>query len=164
MKIIVIGHGRHGKDEFCERLGLPFESSSMVAAEEVVFPLLINMYPDAKTCFEDRHNHRALWFTLIQHYNAEDKAKLGRKILAKQDVYCGVRDSQELRALQSDSQYEDLLTVWIDASKRVQLEDESSINVTKDYADVIIKNNGTLEEFHQAIAQFKHDYRLEAYD
>lgn len=67
-KLLVIGHGRHGKDTVCEMLrdhyGLRFTSSSMFCAERIMLPYF-NSHPDlpsyktAEECFNDRHSTSA---------------------------------------------------------------------------------------------------------
>ena len=39
------------------------------------------------------------------------------------------------------------LIVWVDASDRLPLEPATSFNIDKSCADIIINNNGTLDEF-----------------
>jgi hypothetical protein len=46
------------------------------------------------------------------------------------------------------------LVVWVDASDRLPAEDASSFNIDKSCADIIIENNGTLEEFKVKVSRF----------
>lgn len=157
-KILVVGYARHGKDTFCERLrdhyGYKFVSSSEFCAEKVIFPVLspIYGYKTVKECFDDRSNHRAEWFNLIHEYNATDPARLGREIFAECDIYCGLRNAREMEALKDQGIYTD--SIWIDASERVPAENSSSNTITKNMADHVITNNGTLEEFITRIHNF----------
>lgn len=144
-KLIVIGYGRHGKDTVCDILqnqyGFKFMSSSEFCNEKVIFPILapIYGYTTFEECYSDRHNHRKEWFDLIAEYNMDDPAKLGTTLFSEYDIYCGLRRKEELEALvdQNIAEY----VIWVDASKRLPPEDESSCTVTQDMADFTIDNN-----------------------
>lgn len=156
MKILVCGHGRHGKDEFAEQLGLPHSSSSWFACNDFIFDALKNKYgyETVEQCYNDRHNHRKEWFQMIEDYNKDDWSKLSKNILKEYDVYVGMRSLKEFEA--SKHLYDDI--VWIDASERVPLEDDSSNKITKEMCKTVITNNGTLEEFYEKIREYG-DYR-----
>lgn len=147
--IIVIGLARHGKDTVCEILrdiyGFSFESSSRILLEEVVYPVLKDTYgyESMEECYADRHNHRQEWFNLLAAYNAEDKAKLGKLIFSKYDIYCGLRNRQELDALVSAGLVNHI--IWVDAEQRLGITEFSdSITITKDAANHVIDNNHSL--------------------
>jgi hypothetical protein len=164
MKLLVVGQGRHGKDEFCkvaEKFGFTFSSSSWFMAEKLVYPMIKERmgYKTLEECYEDRHNHRQLWYDIITEYNAENPSKLTKELLSKYDIYCGMRNPRELNACK------DLfdLKIWIDAHERLgSTETSSSNNITKNDCDIIIENNGTLAEFREkcknlmVILQHKH--------
>ena len=85
-KIIICGHGRHGKDTMAEYLeaihGFAFVSSSKFCSAKLMFNTLKDKY-GYKTpleCFEDRHNHRTEWFDTISEYCKENPAKLTKEI------------------------------------------------------------------------------------
>src|SRR5210317_2676820 len=98
MKLLIVGHGRHGKDTvaeyLCKKYHLEFQSSSMHCAERVVFPTLKDMYnyQTIQECFQDRSNHRREWYELISDYCRDDLARIGREIFEVSDIYCGLRN------------------------------------------------------------------------
>jgi len=102
MKVLIIGHGRHGKDTVAELLqemhGLRFRSSSRFCAEQIVFPWLSDRYRTAEECFADRHNAREMWRDIIANYNAPSPARLAKEILQESDVYVGMRAFTEFTA------------------------------------------------------------------
>jgi hypothetical protein len=106
MKLLILGHGRHGKDTvgdiFAEDFGLRTVSSSMFAAEEVVRPYLEReyglTYATLEACYEDRHNNRERWAEAISDFNADDPTALTRGILAVSDIYVGLRNDREFYA------------------------------------------------------------------
>jgi hypothetical protein len=156
-KIIVLGYARHGKDTVCDYLrdlyGLEFQSSSLICAKEIVKPYLETKgiyYDDIKSCFEDRAHHRKEWFDAICAFNKDDRTKLGTLIFKKHDVYCGLRNKEELEAMKKQKLYD--LCIWVDSSGRgVAIEPESSCTVCPEDADVILKNNRTLDELRLQI-------------
>lgn len=151
MRLMVLGYARHGKDTVCDLLcskyGLTFESSSHFVAEVAVRPWLAARgitYASFDEMYADRVNHRDKWFTAIDEYNTPDRARLGKELYAKYDIYCGIRNAPELEELQRQGVVE--FTIWVDASKRLPPEPGTSISVTPAHADYIIDNNGPLED------------------
>jgi len=106
MKLLILGHGRHGKDTvadiIAEDYGLTTNSSSMIASEQVVQPYLADNYGlhyvSVEACFDDRHNHREKWFEAISAFNADDPAALARQVLDVSDIYVGMRCDREFFA------------------------------------------------------------------
>lgn len=155
VKIIVMGEGQHGKGTFCKlataHFGLTAVSSSRFACDAFLFEQLRETlgYPDADSCFEDRHQHRALWYQAIAQYNTPELSRLGRDIFAKHDIYDGIRSLDELNALREAGLFD--LAIWIDASERMPREPASSITVSKANADIIIENNGTEADYETKV-------------
>ena len=141
MKIIILGHGRHGKDTVAEMIrehyGLTFISSSWGAAEKAVFPTLGPMYgySTVQECFDDRANHRMEWMNLITEYNTPDKGRLCREILEKSDCYVGMRCPEEFAAVRSLFG----LAIWVDAGRR--LPPDPTMKIEPDDNMLFIDNN-----------------------
>jgi hypothetical protein len=155
MKLLIIGHGRHGKDTVAEYLsamfGLTFKSSSMHCAENVVYPALKDKYnyKSAEDCFNDRSNHRAEWYNLISDYCKDDLALIGREIFEASDIYCGLRNKREFHAIKNNGLVD--YTIWVDRSDWLETEPKSSMSLEPWMADYVIDNNGTLEQLHRNI-------------
>lgn len=158
-KLLVIGHGRHGKDTVCEILrdeyGFSFESSSQFCSKLFIFDQLKNKYgySSEQECYADRHNHRAEWYDAICAYNVPDAARLGREIFHEHDIYCGLRNKKEYHAMRNTGVFD--YAIWVDRSDHLPLESESSMTLKQWMADFTIDNNGTLDELvfntHQLI-------------
>lgn len=146
MNIVITGHKRHGKDTLCEYLGLPWAASSVFACKKFIFNVLRDRYKykTKEECFNDRHNHRKEWFDLIVTYNTPDLSKMGSEIFESYDVYCGIRNIDELNALKEKNLID--LCIWVDASQRCEPESADSITVTADDCDWIISNNKGLSD------------------
>ena len=103
MKVLILGHARHGKDTLaqflCVNSGLTYTSTSLFLAKqikEIIAPY--KSYESVEKCYEDRMNHRPLWFELIKLINLNDPASTAKQILSKWDIYCGMRSIAEFRA------------------------------------------------------------------
>ena len=151
--LLIIGHARHGKDTLAEIwdevYGLRHQNSSMMCARIFIYDALKDKYGynSVEECFEDRVNHRQEWFEMISKYNSPDKSSIGTAIMSRVDCYTGMRCKQEIEACKAKGLFK--LIIWVDASDRHGPEDPSSFDITEDDADIIIQNNGTLEEFRE---------------
>jgi hypothetical protein len=150
MKLLILGHARHGKDTAAEYLrdrhGISFHSSSLFLAANVIRPALAGrgmFYDSLEACYADRVNHRALWRELIEDFNRDDPARLAKAILAQSDCYVGMRMEREFWA--SRALFD--VIFWIDASGRgLPPEDASSMTITFDPAWMVrIDNGGPLD-------------------
>ena len=151
LKLMILGNARHGKDTvaeiFTNSLGLKFVSSSFAAAEKVMVPYFASKgitYASLDECYADRVNHRAEWFQQIAAYNTPDKARLAREIYSEADIYVGIRNVEEFNAVRDEGLFD--YSIWVDRSKHVAPEDTSSNTITKDMADYVIDNNGTMDQ------------------
>lgn len=156
-KILIIGHGRHGKDTVSEILrdqyGYSFQSSSRFCSQKFIYnDLKIKYgYPNEEACYNDRHNHREEWYTAICDYNSCDPARLGREIFQEHNVYCGLRNKREFHAMRNTGVFD--YAIWVDRSDHLPLEPISSMNLEQWMADFTIDNNGTLQELEFNVAQ-----------
>lgn len=156
-RLLILGHGRHGKDTVAEILrdehGFSFISSSYYLAEKVVQPELDRRgitYPDLKACYDDRANHRELWRDIIAEFNREDGARLAKMILAECDCYVGMRTPREYHA----SRHLFDAVVWVDASKRVTTFDPTMQIVFDPATMHLIDNNEGLDDLYPQVAAF----------
>lgn len=151
-KLLVIGHGRHGKDTVCDilanRYGYSFESSSQFCSKLFIFDMLKDQYgyKNEEECYADRHNHRAEWYNAICEYNIPDPAKLGREIFKEHDIYCGLRNKKEFHAMKNTGVFD--YAIWVDRSDFLPPESKDSMSLEQWMADFTVDNNGTLEDLH----------------
>jgi len=155
MNIIITGHKRHGKDTACdyikEQTGLTFTNSSFAVAEEYIFPKLKELYgyQTLEECYNDRVNHRKEWYDLICDYNEEDKAKMGKLIFSQSNIYCGLRNIEELKEMRKIGLVDTV--IWVDASERLPPEDVESMTITQADCNIVINNNRGIQEFHNVL-------------
>ena len=151
MNLLVIGHGRHGKDTLCETLrdgfDLDFVSSSEYCAKNVVWPVMRHYpYINWQECYADRHNHRDEWFNIIADYNKKEPDRLTKAILSEYDIYCGMRNIEEFEVAK---QHFDLI-VWVE-NPRLPEEPVTSFSIPKSEADFVIMNDGTKRQFERKV-------------
>lgn len=157
LKLLVIGHGRHGKDTVCEilrdRYGYSFESSSQFCSRLFIYNDLKEKYSydNEEQCYADRHNHRAEWYDAICNYNVPDASRLGREIFKQHDIYCGLRNKKEFHAMKNTGVFD--YAVWVDRSDHLPEEAKTSMSLEQWMADFTIDNNGSLEELNFNIDQ-----------
>lgn len=148
MKILILGHGEHGKDTVAdivtELTGLRFESSSHAAAELAVMPHMEG-YSSVEECFNDRRSHRQKWRDLITAYNTPDKGRLCKEIIGRCDGYVGMRCQLEYDAVRELFDY----VLWVDASKRKP--DDPTMTIKKEPNMILIDNNGSLSECYSNV-------------
>jgi hypothetical protein len=157
LKLLVIGHGRHGKDTVCEMLrdkyGYSFESSSKFCSKLFIYNDLKDKYgyTDEEQCYADRHNHRQEWYEAICDYNVPDAGTLGREIFKAHDIYCGLRNKREFHAMKNTGVFDK--AIWVDRSDHLPPESKNSMSLEQWMADYTIDNNGTLEDLEFNLAQ-----------
>ena len=155
VKLLIIGYGRHGKDTVSEymakKYNMKYNSSSWHCAANVCYPALKRKYKykSVKECFDDRSNHRAEWYDLISAYCDDDHARIGREIFSFSNIYCGVRNKREFRAIRNNGLYD--YSIWVDRSDHLPPEDPSSNTLSEFMADFTIDNNGTLDQLYKNI-------------
>jgi hypothetical protein len=160
LKVMIVGHGRHGKDTvaqiLADELGLTFCSSSYFCAKAFIYDALKNVfgYRSIAECYEDRNTSqrmRDLWHTLICAYNRDDPARLSREILSEHDIYVGIRSDEEFAEAELEGLFD--LSIWVDASERLQLEDESSFEIERSDCDIVIDNNYSEEDLIRRVTR-----------
>jgi len=156
MKILILGHARHGKDTVAELLvkympHLSFTSSSLFAAERV--PKLVELsknYTSTIAMFEDRHGCREFWRKAIVEYNTPDKGRLCSEILEEHDIYVGMRDKEEYEATKHLFDH----IIYVDANPRItSVEATMNIEYDEDTMTGII-NGGTLNQLDYLVDRF----------
>ena len=154
MNILIIGHMRHGKttlaDIIKEEYGLDYLDSSEAAAEIFIYDELKDKYgyKSYEECFADRKQHRPEWFKMICDYN-NPKYRLGKEIYRRAPIYAGMRSNDELQACIKSN----LIDLIVGVHRR-ELPEEPKSSFDIDFwtaCDIIIPNNGTIEELKQKV-------------
>jgi hypothetical protein len=153
-KLLVVGHGRHGKDTVCEMLevyGYKFQSSSKFCSELFIYNALKDKYgyKNEDECYTDRHNHRAEWYDMIHNYCSNDLARLGRNLFAEHDIYCGLRNRREFFAMKNEELFD--YAIWVDRSDHLPAEDSTSMSIEQWMCDYTLDNNASLDRLERNV-------------
>jgi hypothetical protein len=155
---MIVGHAGHGKDTFAgflaDTLGVTTVSSSKVALEVFLLDVLRDKglgYASADAAYEDRINHRKLWFDEITAYNAGDPCRLMREVYARCPIYVGCRSRIELLAGREQGLFGLTLCVL---NPRVPEEHPSSMQIPVFGADVTVFNDCGLWELREKAERF----------
>ena len=154
MKILVIGHKQHGKGTFAKIASETFNIPSMGTSRfgtEHMFNLLKDEYGylTPEECYNDRGSYRKLWFDELERYNALNPSQLIEDIYLKHALAEGLRNRYEYNGIK-DKKLADLI-IWVDASKRLPLEDKSSMELNENDAHITITNNDSENEFIEKV-------------
>lgn len=158
-RLLIIGHGRHGKDTVAEMIhdtmNLKFTSSSHFVAEECIWPTWgKERYHSFDAMFEDRVNFRKTWKDLILAYNTPNKTRTASTMLARgYDMYVGMRSIEEFRACMEIDLFD--LVIWVDGSDRHPPESPESMELESPLAQYHIDNNGTLEDLNKEVLKLQ---------
>lgn len=154
-KLLIVGHGRHGKDTVCEMLeqlyGFTFESSSRFCSRLFIYNKLKDLYgyQSEEECYQDRHNHRIEWYELIHNYCSYDLARLGKAIFSENDIYCGLRNRREFHSMKNQQVFD--YCIWVDRSDYLPKESVASMTLEPWMADYVIDNNGDLARLQKNV-------------
>ena len=164
-KLLIIGHGRHGKDTVAEMLrdhhGYTFASSSEYVGRKAIWPRIRGWwgkllapsgmkYNTFDECFADRGNHRDYWGNAISEYNTPDKTRTAAEMLHDgYDIYVGMRRYDELYAVE-DAELFDAI-IWVDRLEHLPPEPITSMNLNLGDATFYLDNNGSLLDLLVAV-------------
>lgn len=155
MNVIIIGSARHGKDTVAQCLkdnfNYQFKSSSVAASEIFLFDALKDKYgyKTPEECFEDRVNHREEWYDLICEYNKELPCRLANEIFKENQIYVGMRNSEELRSCREQGIVDLVIGVY-DPRKPEEHKGSYTIDFWKE-SDIVIPNSGDLSDLEQKV-------------
>ena len=113
-------------------------------------------YGSAEQAYEDRSNHRELWFQAIAMY-CTPADRLGKELLEQHDVYCGIRSKRELSGVVNSGVVD--AVIWVDRSDHLPNEDPSSISVEPWMATHTLDNNGSLQDLEYNLKALMENFR-----
>lgn len=152
-KLLIIGHGRHGKDTVAEILqdyaGYKFTSSSRWVCEQFIWPNhgQFTKYDTIDGMYDERHAFRLAWYDAIKQYNTPDLTRTASEMLAEgYDIYVGMRRRAELEAVKAAGIFDHV--VWVDRGLHLPSEPQESMELHFTDADFYIDNNSDMDSLH----------------
>lgn len=149
-RILFVGWGRSGKDTAAEYLSrittLHYGGSTAWAAKEMVAEVL-GVHP--QTAWDTRHENREQWRQICDDLRAYDQTHLIRLALRTGEIIAGVRAGEELAAAKREKIFS--YTVWIN---RPGTPPDPTVGFTEHDCQIVIDNDGTLEQFHEKLRDF----------
>lgn len=153
--IHVVGYKGHGKDHVCEylrsRYGLTYIPTTPFMMEEACLPYLkgrLNV-SSVKELMRKKQNIRPQLYEAVNHYNKDNPTRFIEKVFEVSDIYCGLRNIEQLEAAQEKG-FADIV-IWVDASKRLPEEGRDSFTITHTDCDIYIDNNRGLFDLHKQL-------------
>jgi hypothetical protein len=142
-RILVVGHGRAGKDTACEYLAsvthLRFAgSTSVYLAKHVAARLGVSK----EEAYRSRHANRSLWHRVGNEVRRQDPGLLLRESLAQAEIAAGVRDLAEIEVCRREDLVD--LIVWV-ANDRVSR--DATLTFGERECDITVPNHWGLDEF-----------------
>lgn len=150
--IALVGMGRAGKDTAAEIIAYSeyTDIPAPKSASLIVLPLIAHMVglPDYHV-YDNRHANRAFWIAACHAIREGDVTRIVRYCLSQCPLVIGIRGKEEFRQVVETNMVD--LTVWI-GNKRVSV--DPTVEFSRDDCDIVIDNNGTLEEFTKRVEKF----------
>ncbi len=152
-KLMIVGMGRAGKDTAGEYLGMVTNlkfagTTSLYLAKYVAQRLGVS----TKEAYANRHESndmRKLWYDTGRQLRALDPGVLIRESMEFGDIIGGVRDVEEIETARRENLVD--LIVWIE-NRRVP--PDPTVMFDESVCDIVIQNNGSLEEFYTRLDRF----------
>lgn len=145
MRIMLVGHGRCGKDTSGEYLasvtGLRFAGTTSKYLAKYVARQLGR---DEADVYQTRHADRDTWHRIGKQVRASNPGVLIRESLADGQIIGGVRDHEEIVYAKSVVD----LIIWVD-NNRVPI--DQTVEFTSRECDVVIQNHWSLDELHHRL-------------
>ena len=142
-----VGYGRAGKDTaakiYCQLMQITYGGSTSLA----VLPYVAHATGDREwECYSKRHANREFWFRFCNELRRGEPDLLAKLVLSQGDVLVGVRAAEEFRCLIPGGVAD--INVWID---RRDTPVDSTVEFTRDEADLVIDNNGSINELREKL-------------
>lgn len=152
MKILIIGHAQHGKDEIAdaltERFNLKRMNLSLFAVRLFILQAYNGKYLTCEECYEDRHGNRAFWKECFNEYCKEDKGRFVKQALQVSDTYAGIRARDQFEATRHLFDK----VIWV---HRPKFPLEPELELTWHDSDLVVINAGTKEDLKREVWELK---------
>lgn len=151
-KLAIRGPGRCGKDTAARWLATHTPLRLGRTTSEIIAPhVAARLGLTVEEAFARRHENRPLWFEVGNELRSPDPTYLVRECMKEGEIVVGLRNSDEVKAARAEGLID--LFVWVER----EVPADPTQTFGPDLCDIVISNNGTLDEFHgrlRALARF----------
>ena len=155
IKLGICGKGRAGKDTAAEFLTtvtkMRYLAGTSLWYKDQVFSWYEanrpGSYPDAMSCWKDRHSDRELWAQIIGDINEDDPVEAYSRCLSEQDFLVGLRWRSEFLRVKKAGIVDAWLWVENPRSK-----DDKTCEITADDCDFVVLNNLDLQTYLERLS------------
>ena len=139
-RIMVVGHGRHGKDTVAEILATELKLRLQGSTSYAVIPLLsyalegTTTIDDQELCYAGRHDNRKYWYDFCNMLRVIDPLMLIKLVLSRSDIIIGTRSKIEFTA--ALDYFKPFNVIWV---QRRGFPDDPTMDYSR--ADVAVECN-----------------------
>lgn len=156
LRLAILGYGRTGKDTvgkwLHEHTPLRYSgSTSNVICAEIAKAKGIT----EEEAWRTRHEDRIFWYNFCNEFRKDDPALLARTLLQSSDLVIGLRDRLELKACRKEKLFD--LAIWLER----YVTTDPTVTFTAADCDLIVTNNGTLEELYEKLTRITSVLKLD---
>lgn len=148
--LLLVGHGRCGKDTGCARLAeitllRNAGTTSKYLAEYVASKLGLPV-EEAYARRHESNEMRMIWYHAGNELRENGPTTLIRRALANGEITGGIRDKPEVLGAKSEGLID--LIIWVE-NRRVP--EDPTVKFGPEDCDIVIQNNGTLEQYYEKL-------------
>lgn len=158
-KLLIVGYGRHGKDEAAQYLSTVTQLKYAGSCSWAALPLMadyLGIHPQA--AWEQRSQNREAWKSHLDELRRYNPTRILELALRSGDIVAGIRDKVELVGAREKGLIDYVL--WI---HRPGFPEDPTVTFDEFDCDESIDNNGDLYKFHEDLERWAQKHRLRWY-
>lgn len=157
--ILLVGHGRCGKDTACEYLAkITTLRNAGTTSKYLCMEVAHRLGLSEEEAYARRHESdemRIQWYNIGNEIREKGPTTLARMAFENGEISGGVRDYEEIVSCKNEGLAD--IIIWVE-NNRVPM--DPTVKFTSKECDLVIENNWTLEEFYERLARFANFAKL----
>lgn len=148
MKILVLGYTGSGKTTAAEILAELLNTRSLNTSDQLIEDFAVSIGTTPKFILEHKPEYREQLFKFGRAKQAIDPLYPQVQQLAVASILTGLRNPNEIEAAREHRLYD--MIIWVN---RPEIEAGVTDKLNPNHADLIIENNGSIEELREQLKQ-----------